>query len=149
MEPEWCSGLLEHRRLAGLCGYGLVNTDSCSSQPQPWPTWQVAPDMPLNTPTAGATVRNRSIPQGRKTSMSNQRESAPRVMFFRPDPAPLPSSSQTSRSPSQDCSWGCLMTLSYPFKAGAAKRCCWCIILAVTCSEDRHVHEINRGTGIL
>lgn len=75
--------------LAGLCGYGLVNTDSCSSQPQPWPTWRVAPDMPLNTPTAGATVRNRSIPQGRKTSMSNQRESAPRVMFFRPSPQPL------------------------------------------------------------
>lgn len=33
MEPEWCSGLLVHHRLTGLCGCGLVSADSCSSQP--------------------------------------------------------------------------------------------------------------------
>lgn len=97
MEPDWCSSQLRHRRFTGLCGYGLVSTDSCSFQPQPWPTWQVAPDMPLNTPTAGATVRNRRIPRGRKMSMSNQRESALWVMFCRPSLQPL-----NKRSPSQD-----------------------------------------------
>lgn len=80
--PSGCSGLPGHRRLTGLPVHSLVNADSCSSQPQPRSTWRVAPDMPLNTPGAGATVRNRSIPQGRKTSMSNQQQSAPRVMFF-------------------------------------------------------------------
>lgn len=86
--PGACSSVIEHHCLAGLHGYGLVNTDSCSSQPQPRPTWWVVPDMLLNTATAAATVRNRSILQGRKTSMSNQWESAPRVTLFRPSQTP-------------------------------------------------------------
>lgn len=128
MEPDWCSSQLRHRRLTGLCGYGLVNTDSCSFQPQPWPTWQVALDMPLNTPTTGATVRNRSIPRGRKMSMSNQWESALLVMFCRPSLQPL-----MKRSPSQDAILAC--------KTGTAKGWCWCEGPSVTCSEERRVWD--------
>lgn len=70
-------------------------------------------------PLREQTVRNRSIPQGRETSMSNQRASAPRVMFFRPPPSTSPS--WTSRSPSQDRE-ACLMTPpSYPFKLAQSK----------------------------
>lgn len=42
--------------------------------------------MLRNIPTAGTTVRNRNIPQGRKMSMSNQRESVPRVTLFQAQP---------------------------------------------------------------
>lgn len=42
----WCSGPVQHRRLTGLRRRGLVNTDSCSSQPQPRQTRRVAPDRP-------------------------------------------------------------------------------------------------------
>lgn len=72
-------------------------------------------------PLREQTVRNRSIPQGRKTSMSNQRESAPRVMFFRPSP---PRHTPTPREPAAPLhktvrlvSW----PPSYPFKLVQSK----------------------------
>lgn len=123
--------------LLSLLVHGLVNADSCSFQPQPRPTWRVAPDMMLNPPTAGATVR--TIPQGRETSMSNQQQSAPRVMFVQTPPPhkptqplmnqPLPFTRPLMRL-SHD--------LSYCFNW-----CSWCIIPSVTCGEWRHEHHTN------
>lgn len=113
---------------------GLVNADSCSSQPQP--TWWVAPDMMLNPPTAGATVRIRSIPQGRETSVSNQQQSAPRVMFFQNPPPPQPLMNQPL--PFMRPLMRLSHDLSYCFNW-----CSWCIIPPVTCGEWRHEHHTN------
>lgn len=85
--------------------------------------------------TAGATVRNRSIPQGRKTSMSNQRESGPRVMFFQAlPPTPYEPAAPLHRTVHVAIPWPRLIPLSW---------CSWCIIPPVTCGEERRVQEIN------
>lgn len=70
-------------------------------------------------PLREQTVRNRSIPQGRETSMSNQRASAPRVMFFRPPPLNQPLVNQPLPFTRP---WGLSHDPpSYPFKLAQSK----------------------------
>lgn len=71
-------------------------------------------------PLREQTVRNRSIPQGRETSMSNQRESAPRVMFFSPHP-PQPAPREPAAPLHKTVRLVSWPPPSYPFKLAQSK----------------------------